>query len=164
MLFRSVSQSRYDVELGPDGRLYGVEYGTGWFSKNNDAALFRIDYNGGNRAPKPVIKIDKKSGSIPFTVKASAEGSADPDKDALTYVWHFGAALQKATTSPNASFTFTKAGDYNIYVEVKDGKGAVTKSEVIKVYAGNEAPVVTVKNVNTTGEIGGEPQGNMAGN
>jgi glucose/arabinose dehydrogenase/cytochrome c551/c552 len=137
-----------DVELGPDGRLYGVEYGTGWFSKNNDAALFRIDYNGGNRAPKPMIKIDKKSGAIPFTVKASAEGSVDPDKDALIYVWHFGSTVQKASSSPNANFTFTKAGDYSIYVEVKDAKGAVTKSEVMKVYAGNEAPNVTVKNVN----------------
>ncbi len=138
-----------DVEVGPDGRLYGVEYGTGWFSKNNDAALFRIDYNGGNRAPKTAIKVDKKSGSIPFTVKVSAEGSSDPDKDALNYVWHFGSVVQKATTSNNASFTFTKAGDYNIYVEVKDAKGATTKSEVIKIYAGNEAPTVTVKNVNS---------------
>jgi cytochrome c551/c552 len=81
-------------------------------------------------------------------VKASAEGSVDPDKDALIYVWHFGSTVQKASSSPNANFTFTKAGDYSIYVEVKDAKGAVTKSEVMKVYAGNEAPNVTVKNVN----------------
>lgn len=33
-----------DMELGPDGRLYILEYGTGWFSKNKDAALSRIDY------------------------------------------------------------------------------------------------------------------------
>ena len=136
-----------DVEVGPDGRLYGVEYGTGWFTKNADASLFRIDYNGGNRAPKPMIAVNKTSGSIPFTVKASAEGTTDPDKDQLTYIWHFGSVIQKGSSSPLASFTFAKAGDYNIYVEVKDAKGAVTKSEVLKVYAGNEAPTVTVKNV-----------------
>ena len=139
--------SAIDIEVGPDGRLYGVEYGTGWFTKNADAALFRIDYNGGNRAPKPVVSVNKTTGAIPFTVKVSAEGTTDPDKDALTYVWHFGAVTQKASTSPNAGFTFTKPGDYSIYVEVKDAKGAVTKSEVLKVYAGNEAPTVTVKNV-----------------
>lgn len=33
-----------DMELGPDGKLYILEYGSGWFSKNKDAALCRIDY------------------------------------------------------------------------------------------------------------------------
>jgi glucose/arabinose dehydrogenase len=33
-----------DLEVGPDGRLYGLEYGTGWYTKNPDAGLFRIDY------------------------------------------------------------------------------------------------------------------------
>jgi len=33
-----------DIEVGPDGRFYALEYGTGWFSKNADAGLVRIDY------------------------------------------------------------------------------------------------------------------------
>lgn len=33
-----------DMELGPDGKLYILEYGTGWFSKNKDAGLSRIDF------------------------------------------------------------------------------------------------------------------------
>ena len=33
-----------DIELGPDGKLYILEYGLGWFSKNKDAGLSRIDY------------------------------------------------------------------------------------------------------------------------
>ena len=39
------------MEVGPDGKLYCLEYGTGWFTKNPDAGLSRIDYNGGNRPP-----------------------------------------------------------------------------------------------------------------
>jgi cytochrome c len=39
-----------DMEAGPDGRLYLLEYGTGWFQKNPDAGLFRIDYDA-NPAP-----------------------------------------------------------------------------------------------------------------
>ena len=35
-----------DMELGPDGRLYVLEYGSGWFTKNKDAALARIDFRG----------------------------------------------------------------------------------------------------------------------
>jgi glucose/arabinose dehydrogenase len=33
-----------DMEVGPDGRLYALEYGTGWFTKNPDAGLARFDY------------------------------------------------------------------------------------------------------------------------
>lgn len=33
-----------DMELGPDGQLYILEYGTGWFSKNKDSGLSKIDF------------------------------------------------------------------------------------------------------------------------
>jgi len=33
-----------DIEVGPDGRFYVLEYGSGWFSKNEDAGLSRVDY------------------------------------------------------------------------------------------------------------------------
>ena len=33
-----------DIELGPDGHMYILEYGLGWFSKNKDSGLSRIDY------------------------------------------------------------------------------------------------------------------------
>jgi glucose/arabinose dehydrogenase/cytochrome c551/c552 len=34
-----------DMEVGPDGKLYLLEYGTAWFAKNADAGLSRIDYS-----------------------------------------------------------------------------------------------------------------------
>jgi hypothetical protein len=36
-----------DVELGPDGALYVLEYGDGYFSANPEAQLVRIDYDRG---------------------------------------------------------------------------------------------------------------------
>ncbi len=33
------------MEAGPDGKIYLLEYGTGWFQKNPDAGLYRIDYS-----------------------------------------------------------------------------------------------------------------------
>lgn len=35
-----------DMELGPDGRIYVLEYGKAWFAKNADAGLSRIEYRG----------------------------------------------------------------------------------------------------------------------
>ena len=32
-----------DFQFGPDGALYGLEYGQKWFSQNEDATVFRID-------------------------------------------------------------------------------------------------------------------------
>ncbi|MEP6949343.1 MAG: ThuA domain-containing protein, partial [Ginsengibacter sp.] len=134
-----------DMEVGPDGKLYLLEYGTAWFAKNPDAGLARIDYNGGNMAPKiTAMTVNKTSGVLPFTIKASVDAS-DPEKDNISYIWDFGNGTKKETTGPQLDYTFTTAGDYKISVEVKDAKGASSKSEAIEVYAGNEVPVVTIQ-------------------
>ncbi|MBS1916924.1 MAG: ThuA domain-containing protein [Bacteroidetes bacterium] len=140
--------SPIDIEVGPDGRLYALEYGTGWFQKNPDAGIARIDYNGGNRPPKvSSITIDKETGDLPFTVKAKVE-ARDPEKQPMKFSWHFGDGSTVETTTPDATFTYQKAGDYKIYVDVKDAEGAVVKSDELNVYAGNEQPTV---NINITG-------------
>ena len=133
-----------DMEVGPDGKLYLLEYGTGWFQRNADAGLSCIDYNGGNRPPEiKAIHVDKTSGVLPFHIKATVDAK-DPDKDALSYVWTLGNQTKK-TTTPELDYTFNTAGDYNISVEVKDEQGASTKSDSINVYAGNAAPVVSIQ-------------------
>lgn len=134
-----------DVEVGPDGRLYVLEYGAGWFARNDDAGLSRIDYNGGNRPPKVTgIKVDKTSGPAPLAIKASVEAK-DPENDKLTYVWTTGSGQTKETTEPAVELALDKAGDYAVSVEVKDDKGASAKSSAVNVYAGNTAPQVLVQ-------------------
>jgi len=36
-----------DMEVGPDGLIYVLEYGKGWFARNPEAGLVRLDYNAG---------------------------------------------------------------------------------------------------------------------
>ncbi len=134
-----------DMEIGPDGKLYVLEYGTGWFAKNEDAGLSRIDYNGGNRAPQVTgISADKTSGALPLTVKVSVDAT-DPENNSMTYTWTTGTGQTKETKEPGAEFTFDKAGDYAVSVEVKDAAGAVSKSGTVNIYAGNTAPEVNVQ-------------------
>ena len=136
--------SLIDMEVGPDGKLYLLEYGTGWFSKNPDAALSRIDFNGGNRAPFIAgISVNKTSGALPFKVLAKADAK-DLEKDELTYEWDLGNGEKKETKEPQLEYTYDKTGDYNISVAVKDDRGAAAKSNAVSVYAGNEAPVVKI--------------------
>ena len=44
-----------DMEFGPDGALYVLEYGDGFFSENPDAQLSRIDFVRGNYTPIPQV-------------------------------------------------------------------------------------------------------------
>jgi cytochrome c len=140
--------SLIDMEAGPDGRLYLLEYGSGWFSKNADAGLYRIDYNYGNIAPRIMsAQVNRTSGTLPFRVNASVE-ARDADNGTLTYIWNLGDGTTKETTVPGIEHTYTRAGDYRISLEVKDNAGASTKQEVASVYAGNEEPVVDIQLVN----------------
>lgn len=134
-----------DMEVGPDGKIYVLEYGTGWFSKNPDAGLYRIDYNGGNMSPTVQdIVIDKTSGKLPLEVTVTLTAT-DPEKDALSYIWHINNDREITTKEPKLELKLTEAGDYFIYAEVADGKGGVTKTAQVYAYAGNEAPIVDIK-------------------
>jgi cytochrome c len=137
-----------DMEVGPDGKLYLLEYGTGWFTENPDAGLARIDYIAGNRAPAvSAVNVDKTSGLLPFTVKVTAT-ARDPEKGPLTYTWDLGNGTKKETTDSTLVYTYSTVGDYNITVQAKDDQGATANSESISVYAGNEEPKVSINLTN----------------
>ena len=73
-----------DMEFGPDGALYVLEYGDGFFAENPDAQLARIDFVRGNRTPVPTVSGRRRpAGLAPLTVTFSSAGTADPDGDAL---------------------------------------------------------------------------------
>ncbi len=134
-----------DMEVGPDGKIYLLEYGTGWFAKNPDAGLSRIDYNGGNIAPRITnLDVDKTSGVLPFTVKATVEAH-DAEKEKLTYTWDMGDGTKQETTEPTIDHTYKTPGDFKITVDVKDASGATTKSDAYEVYAGNQEPIVNIE-------------------
>ncbi|HEU5148172.1 MAG TPA: ThuA domain-containing protein [Chryseosolibacter sp.] len=137
--------SLIDMEVGPDGRLYLLEYGSGWFSKNENAALARIDYNAGNRPPKILaFNVSKTTGILPFKIRASVEAT-DPENDQITYVWDLGNGTTKETTEPELEFTYNAVGDYRISVQAKDSQGESVESIGIPLYAGNEAPKVAIE-------------------
>lgn len=53
--------SPIDMEVGPDGKIYLLEYGKGWFSQNPDAGISRIDYFGGELPSKSAREIQNKA-------------------------------------------------------------------------------------------------------
>jgi PKD repeat protein len=88
-----------------------LEYGKGWFSKNPDAGLARIDYISGNRPPKvDSLVIDKQSGTLPLTISARVSAK-DPENDGMTYTWTIGNKTQQ-TKEPTLNYTFEQPGEY----------------------------------------------------
>ena len=153
--------SLIDMEMGPDGRLYLLEYGSGWFSQNEDSALSFVEFNGGNRPP--VIDdmiVDKTSGKLPLSVIAKVT-ARDRDKDAVTYIWDLGNGEAKETTEPEISYSYDTAGEYHISVEVRDTEGSSAKSETVVVVAGNSRPEVdiAITSANASFYVPGQPVG-----
>jgi len=133
-----------DMEFAPDGSLYMLEYGTNWFSRNEDARLVRIEYSAGNRKPVAKIGADKTLGAVPLTVKFDAKGTIDYDGDALRYEWYFTPDAKKPqSTTTDPSYTFTKPGVYRVMLRVADGQGG-TAQQQIEIRAGNAPPEVAL--------------------
>lgn len=109
-----------DVELGPDGSLYVLEYGTVWFAPNPGARLSRIVYNDGNRRPRAVISANPSNGAAPLEVELSAAGSSDPDGDRLSYRWEMPDGTVEGET---ARYTLSGSGEQPVRLIVTDRGG-----------------------------------------
>ncbi|GIF04145.1 PQQ-dependent sugar dehydrogenase [Actinoplanes siamensis] len=131
-----------DLEFGPDGALYVLEYGDGYFSENPDAQLARIDYVRGNRTPIPKAGASPGGGQAPLTVRFSSAGTVDPDGDALRYAWDFDADGRVDSTAANPAYTYPANGTYRATLKVTDSTGRSASAEVI-LPVGTLAPQVT---------------------
>lgn len=134
-----------DMEFAENGDLYMLEYGTGWFSANDDARLIRIEYNGGNRKPQIQMAANKMGGSAPLALKLDAKGTVDADNDMLNYAWKITSknGFSKQINTPEANLTLTKLGVYKATLTVNDGKGGVN-TQSMEITVGNEPPVLSL--------------------
>jgi cytochrome c len=135
-----------DMQFGPDGSLFMLEYGETW-GINKDARLIRIDYVRGNRTPVAVAKAKNNIGRHPLTVSLSSAGSFDKDGDDLEWEWRLINTLspkdrpETLSTEANADVTITEPGVYNIELVVTDPSGAF-RSAAVPVLVGNARPLV----------------------
>lgn len=134
-----------DMEFAPNGDLYMLEYGTGWFQKNDDARLIRIEYNGGNRKPFVRLAADRTKGAVPMAVNFNSTGTKDFDRDELSFSWNIqdekGQSLA-TLEGAEAHYTFDKPGLYSAVLTVTDEKGEATTSQ-LQLVAGNDPPELT---------------------
>lgn len=131
-----------DMEFGPDGALYVLDYGTGYFNGDENSALYRIENATDGYAPVAKASADVTSGQGPLEVSFSSEGSSDADGDELTYSWDFGDG--NTSDEANPTHTYTEDGRHAATVTAEDPSGK-TGSASVYVTVGNTAPTVELK-------------------
>ncbi|MES2777731.1 MAG: PQQ-dependent sugar dehydrogenase [Bacteroidota bacterium] len=132
-----------DMKFGPDGSLYVLEYGNGYFKDLPEAELIKIEYNGGNRKPAVQVAANKTAGALPLSVQLSSAGTSDSDGDVLKYDWKITKAgvLKQSSTKESPLVTLTAAGVYKATLTVTDPSGA-KNSKSVEIVAGNAVPEV----------------------
>jgi cytochrome c len=132
-----------DLDFGPDGAIYMLEYGSVYGIDNDDARLVKIEYNPGNRVPVAKITTKDTIGLAPFTVTAGSWNSMDADEeDKLTYQWYFDGKTE-GSSQPFTKHTYEKNGIYNLVLKVTDPSGA-SSTDTVEIKVGNTLPQVAI--------------------
>ena len=136
-----------DMEFGPDGALYVLEYGDGYFAENPDAQLSRIDFigAGGNRSPVPAVSATPTNGTTPLTVSFTSDGTVDPDGDRIRYSWDFDGDGDVDSHAQDPTHTYRTNGVYRATLTVTDVGGRHRgrhASADVDIVVGNQAPTV----------------------
>jgi cytochrome c len=133
-----------DLDFGPDGALYVIEWGSGFNGDNADSGVYRIDYIAGNKAPIAKATGTPTTGLAPLAVNFSSAGSTDPENTALTYAWDFDSDGTTDSTDASPSHTYTANGAYTAKLTVTDADGNTAVANV-PITVGNRAPVITIQ-------------------
>ena len=132
-----------DMEFGPEGALYMLEYGSVYGIDNQDARLVKVEYNPGNRTPVARVSARDTIGLAPLKVAFNSRRSNDFDEeDRLSYEWRFE-GNEVASTDPNPTYTFQKNGIYKTILKLTDpaGKSSV---DTLEIKVGNTLPQVSI--------------------
>lgn len=129
-----------DIEVGFDGALYVLDYGTTW-GTNADSRLLRITYARGNRAPLARASATPVAGALPLAVHLSAQGSLDRDGDELAYEWRRASDGAVLGRTSELDATFETSGAIALELRVTDAAGLGSSAQV-QVLAGNAPPAL----------------------
>ncbi|MEX0884390.1 MAG: c-type cytochrome, partial [Cyclobacteriaceae bacterium] len=69
----------------------------------------------------------------------------DPENDPLHYTWDMGNGDTLQTEKPEVSYTYQSVGDYDIVLRASDPENLSAESQLVNVYAGNQAPQINIE-------------------
>lgn len=108
-------QSWMDAEFGPDGALYMLDYGSGFFTLHENQKLIRIAYTGGPATPVPTATAASIQSS-PLTVQFNGSQSGG-----VAWEWDFGDG--NTSTEVDPQHTYSQVDDYTATLTVTYADG-----------------------------------------
>ncbi|GHH65182.1 ThuA domain-containing protein [Promicromonospora soli] len=111
-----------DAKFGPDGALYLLDYGGGFFSLTDRQKLVRISYTGGPATPAPAGS-GASVQSDPLTVAFTGDRSGG-----VSYAWDFGDGT--TSTEANPRHTYPRVGSYDAKLTVTYADGESREVDV----------------------------------
>lgn len=133
-----------NLEFGPDGSLYVLDYGGGYFGGDALSAVYRVDYVQGGRSPVAQIDASVTNGQAPLVVTLDASDSSHPDGKDFTYAWDVDGDGEPDSTDTEVAHTFTDNGQHEVRLTVTDADGKQGVATTI-ITVGNTAPEVTLE-------------------
>jgi glucose/arabinose dehydrogenase len=134
-----------DVEVGLDGALYVLDYGSGFWGDNSDAELSRVEY-GDALSPRAVLHASRTSGSAPLSVDFSATDSrAFGDSATLSeYAWDFDGDAKPDAFGPAVTHVFDANGTFSVALRVRSSNGKQSLPVATNIVVGNSPPSVHI--------------------
>ncbi len=128
-----------DLEDGPGGTLYYVDFGLG--------EVNRINYFSGNEPPVAHATATPQFGAVPLNVQFDGSSSTDADGPLpLQYAWDLDAdGAFDDSTLVNPTRQYAVSQNVNVGLRVSDGMGAMGFT-TIQVQPGNTPPQVVIEN------------------
>jgi glucose/arabinose dehydrogenase len=117
-------QSWMDAKFGPDGALYMLDYGGGFFTLHPNQKLIRVTYQGGPATPAPAASSTAVQNN-PLTIAFTGSRSGG-----VSYRWEFGDG--GTSTEANPRHTYARVGGYTakLTVTYANGETATTQTAV----------------------------------
>jgi cytochrome c len=134
-----------DLEVGSDGAVYVLSFGSGFWGDNADAELSRVEY-GSVLSPVAAITASATYGAAPLSVALSAGGShaTSEDESLVDYAWDFDGDGRADATGPSVTHVFERKGTYSVSLVVKSSSGKKSFPVAQSIVVGNSPPSVHI--------------------
>jgi Domain of Unknown Function (DUF1080)/PKD domain len=113
-----------DAKFGPDGALYMMDYGNGFFTLDPNQKLIKISYTGGGPTPAATASnVAVQNKPLTYAFNGSKAGG-------VAWKWEFGDGTTSTQANPRHTYTRTGPFTAKLTVTYADGETVVTRTAV----------------------------------